>query len=132
MPSTSPVERLKAANEFIHVISSHSHRYFRDKSSGRVAELQIDAAGLVWIRDEYTLQLVNTHLNDEWDGFNHGGNLRHLVKQLRDFIVNGTCLRPGYFALNVPGERNNNHWGYDEHILVVRDEGIRLGVIGAI
>lgn len=122
--------RLQAANQFINVIASHSHQYFRDKSSLRVAVLHLDAKSKVWIQDEYTQRLVNTHVDDDWDGFNHGGNLRNLVQRLRDFVVTGKALGNRYFTPALPEEPENNYWGYDDDsIMEVRSEGIRLGVI---
>lgn len=122
--------RLQAANLFINVIASHSHQYFRDKTSSRVAVLHLDATGKVWILDEYTQLLVNTHIDDDWDGFNHGGNLRSLVQRLRDFVVTGKTLGNRYFTPTLPGDPANNYWEYDDDaILEVRSEGIRLGVI---
>lgn len=123
-------DRLKAANEFIQIIAGCGHQYFLHKSSGIIARLDLDPEGKVWITDEYTLKRVNTHNKNDWPGFNHGGGLRAFIQSIRDFIVSGSTIRAIYFTPAKPGERENNYWGYeDEALLIVREAGLRLGLI---
>jgi hypothetical protein len=124
------LDRLKAANEFIQVIASCGHQYFLHKDSGVIARLDLDPEGRMWITDEYTLKRVNTHKDNDWDGFNHGGGLRSLIQSVRDFVVRGKTMREMYFTPAAPGEKENNYWGYeDAAMLKVRDAGLRLGLI---
>lgn len=126
----SAQERLKAANEFIQVIASCGHQYFLHKASGVIARLDLDPEGRMWLTDEYTLKRVNTHKDNDWDGFNHGGGLRNLIKCVRNFVVRGDTMRELYFTPAAAGEKENNYWGYeDEAMLKVRDAGLRLGLI---
>ncbi|MGE8063832.1 hypothetical protein [Pseudomonas sp. NPDC089569] len=126
----SKQDRLKAANEFIKVIAGCGHKFFLHEDSGVIARLDLDPEGKVWITDEYTLRRVNTHKNNDWPGFNHGGGLRAFIQSLRDFIVSGRKIRGQYFTPTGPGELKNNHWGYeDAELLVVREAGIRLGLV---
>jgi hypothetical protein len=126
----SKQDRLKAANEFIQVIAGCGHKYFLHEDSGVIARLDLDPEGKVWIIDEYTLKRVNTHNDNDWPGFNHGGGLRAFIQSVRNFIVSGSTIRAKYFTPTKPGELKNNHWGYeDEALLVVREAGIRLGLV---
>ncbi|MGF6281856.1 hypothetical protein ABH908_000111 [Pseudomonas frederiksbergensis] len=128
----SKQDRLKAANEFIQVIAGCGHKYFLHEDSGVIARLDLDPdpEGKVWIIDEFTLKRVNTHKNNDWPGFNHGGGLRAFIQSVRDFIVSGSMMRAQYFTPTQPGESKNNYWGYeDEALLAVREAGIRLGLV---
>jgi len=123
------LERIIAANEFIQVIANCGRFFFRNKGAGHDAYLTLNARGnIVWLFDDYTGARINTAKEGRWDGFSHGGTLKSLVGSVSKFVLEGSTMRYGYFQPTMDNGFENP-WGYDEDILIVRDEGVRLGLI---
>jgi hypothetical protein len=123
------LQRIIAANEFIQVIANCGRQFFRNTGAGHDAYLTLNArANIVWLYDDYTGARINTAKDGQWDGFSHGGTLKGLVESLRDFVLKGSNMRYGYFQPEMDNGFNNP-WGYGADILIVRDEGVRLGLI---
>lgn len=64
---------------------------------------------------DYSGKRIFTHdtvWGGKWRGFTHGGTLRDLVKEFRDYICTGEPLHPGY--LGPERFNDSNIWGYDE------------------
>lgn len=121
--------RIIAANEFIRVIANCGRQVFRNKGAGHDAFLTLNARGnIVWLFDDYTGDRINTAKDGRWDGFSHGGTLKWLVESLREFVLKGSMMRYGYFQPEMDNGFNNP-WGYGDDILIVRDDGVRLGLI---
>ncbi|SER37697.1 MULTISPECIES: hypothetical protein [Pseudomonas] len=125
----SKQQRLEQANEFIKVVGSHGRRFFYNKTHDRYARLELDARGRVWFIDDYSGKRVYTHettFTSKWRGFTHGGTLKDLVKALREYVVHGKPLHPGYVA----PERSwseGNIWGYGpEEARKVRQEAYKI------
>src|SRR3546814_9974265 len=109
-------ERLTQANELIGLISSCGRRFFYNKTHDRIARLELCKRGRVYFVDDYTGKRIYTHrtgITSRWHGFSHGGTLRSLVENLRDYIMFGTPLPHGPI---VPAYQSSqgNIWGYDE------------------
>ncbi|MCL6701125.1 hypothetical protein [Pseudomonas sp. T1.Ur] len=122
-------ERLDAANAFIQVIARCGRRFFRNKGAGHDAYLSMNARGtIVWLHDDYTSARVNVAKEGEWDGFSHGGTLKSLVGSIGRFVLDDSKMRYGYFQPKMDNGFENP-WGYGDDILIVRDEGVRLGLI---
>ncbi|MDH0847430.1 hypothetical protein N5D66_05710 [Delftia tsuruhatensis] len=108
----SKAERLAHANALIEVISRHGRRFFRNRESGAIARLELDARGRVWLIDEYRGARVYVAYGGEWRGFTHGGTLRDLIAALRDYIQRGELLHPEYIAPSCMDPKNGDIWGY--------------------
>tara|TARA_R110001606_G_scaffold8453_3_gene37202 strand:+ start:5382 stop:5849 length:468 start_codon:yes stop_codon:yes gene_type:complete len=103
-------DRVEHANELIRLIASCGREFFRHGET--VAHMEIDQRGKVWFVDEYTRRRIYTHYRDDWRGFNHGGTLRNLIEDLRDYISKGETLNP----LVITPKRLRDHsniWGYE-------------------
>lgn len=117
MTSPSKTDRLAHANALIKVISDHGRRFFWDKDSQRIARLEVDARGRVWWIDDYREARVYTHratFGNDWRGFSHGGTLRALVEDMRDYISKGQCIA----RWKIAPERlcsDGDIWGYGPH-----------------
>lgn len=130
-PTTSQLrlQRCINANEFLQVISNCGRNFFRNKGAGHDGYLSMNGRGnIVWFHDDYTSARLNVEREGDWDGFSHGGTLRSLIKSLGAHVLTGKTMRYGYFQ---PTMENGfeNPWGYDDDILLVRDAGVRLGLI---
>jgi hypothetical protein len=84
----------------------------------------------VWFTDGYSLKRVYTHdspFGNNWIGFSHGGTLRHLVIEFRDYIRTGKQVSPWYLGPERFGQENI--WGYDDHgMKAVREQAGALPV----
>lgn len=125
-------ERLEHANELIRIISSHGRRFFwsRGRSiwdkaakkavfveTNQVARFELRDGRLFYI-DDYTQKAIyalGTGYRNKWRGFSHGGTLRALVEDMRDYILEGTPLHPGKIVISQLGKPDleDNIWGYD-------------------
>lgn len=127
----SKTERLGHANALIEIISRHGRRFFRNRESGAIARLELDARGRLWWIDEYRGSRVYTGkvmgYPHRWRGFSHGGTLRSLVEALRGYILRGELLHPEYIAPSRIDPTNGDIWGYgDEAAAAVRAEAHAL------
>jgi hypothetical protein len=96
MNTSTKAERLEHANKLIQIISSHGRRFFYSERHKRVASLEMDRQGRIYLIDDHTGQRVftgRTKCESDWRGFSHGGTLRFLIEDLRDYIARGSMLR---------------------------------------
>jgi len=108
-------KRCEQVNQAIQIIADNGRRFFHNHAANRYASMEVDARGKVWFVDDYSGKRIFTHetaWGGRWRGFSHGGTLKDLVKELRDYICTGKQLHPGYLG----PERfdDSNIWGYDE------------------
>jgi hypothetical protein len=127
----SKTERLGHANALIEIISRHGRRFFRNRESGAIARLELDASGRLWWIDEYRGSRVYTGkvmgYPHRWRGFSHGGTLRSLVEALRGYVLRGELLHPEYIAPSRIDPTNGDIWGYGaEAAAAVRAEAHAL------
>ena len=123
------LDRIIAANEFIRVIANCGRHFFRNRGAGHDAYLTLNARrNIVWLFDDYTGARINVVKEGRWDGFSHGGTLKSLAGSIGAFVLSGKTMRYGYFQPTMDNGFENP-WGYGDDILIVRDEGVRLGLI---
>lgn len=122
--------RVEHANALIQVIAAHGRRFFFNAGQNAFASMSVDSNGVVWIQDDYTRMLVNTMPRDTaWKGFSHGGTLRSLVEDMRDYIVTGNTIALGTLG---PERMFNagNIWGYEQdQMAAVRIEASVLPIM---
>ncbi|MFV0261363.1 MAG: hypothetical protein ACK5JN_02840 [Kluyvera sp.] len=113
-PATDRQRRLNAANALIQVIASCGKQFFRNKSTGQVAELTFDWGGRVWLTDEVTGQRLPAYdtTAHNWRHFSHGQQLRFFIRYLCEYILDGRKLEQSIFVHNDGQER----WGYGDDI----------------
>ena len=108
-------QRAEQVNQVIRIIADHGRRFFFNQTAQRYACMEVDRRGKVWFIDDYSGKRIFTHetlWGGKWRGFSHGGTLKDLVKELRDYICTGEPLHRGYLG---PERLNDsNIWGYDE------------------
>jgi hypothetical protein len=123
-------QRAEQVNQVIRIIADHGRRFFYSQTINRYASIEVDARGKVWFIDDYSGKRIFTHdtvWGGKWRGFTHGGTLRDLVKEFRNYICTGEPLHPGFLG----PERlyDSNIWGYDEaYMRVVRQQAGALPV----
>ncbi|MFW5399441.1 hypothetical protein V2A85_06975 [Yersinia sp. 1252 StPb PI] len=124
-------QRLDHANQLIRIIAAHGRRFFYDTRTERVAQLELNNTGRVFLIDEYTGKRIYTHFeNRHWKGFNHGGTLRSLVIMMRNYICKGERIDAYYLGPENSSLRKGNIWGYpEEAIEAVRNEAGLLPII---
>lgn len=144
--------RLAHANELIRIIASHGRRFFfhhgtnrydpKTKittfvAANRFAYLEL-RNGRVYFVDDYTSQAIYTHragFGNKWRGFSHGGTLRALVEDMRDYIIHGTPIARWKIViqrLQAKGtdDLEDNVWGYDaDAARAVREAAYKLPII---
>jgi hypothetical protein len=128
---TQKQERLQHANDLIRVIASHGRRFFWHggvnvydpvtkvsawESADRYASLEL-RHGRVYFIDDYTKKSVYTHktgITNRWKGFSHGGTLRALVEDMRDYIIHGTKIDRWKIVIQSINQDDltRNIWGY--------------------
>lgn len=110
------LERLAHANELIRIIGSYGRRFFWNSEHGRFAYFEM-RLGRVYLIDDYTGKAIYTHRTgfaNRWRGFSHGGTLRSLVEDMRDYIMTGQQIVRGRIVLGQLGRDGleGNIWGY--------------------
>lgn len=84
------VERLKDVNLLIKIISSHGRRFFWNEKDQRLARMEMDDRGRLWWIDDYRGARVSIEkiggYEHRWQGFSHGGTLKSLVQDMRDYV----------------------------------------------
>ncbi len=124
-------QRLTDVNFLIKIISSYGRRFFYDPKSGRIARMVLDERGRLWFVDDYSdkhIYIAKGGFSSRWRGFSHGGTLRSLIEHLRDYIIHGTPINPGYLGMPYTYQEGN-HWGYTEDsINAVRSEALKLPI----
>lgn len=145
------LERLAHANALIGIIATHGRRFFWHGGvhvwdpaaqasvlvpADRTARLEL-RRGRVYFIDDYTDKPVYTHptrFGNRWRGFSHGGTLRALVEDMRDYVTNGTPIARWKIViqqLNSPG-LEDNVWGYDAQAAAqVREQAYALPIVEA-
>lgn len=123
------LDRIIATNEFIRVIANCGRRFFRNTGAGHDAHLTLNTRrNIVWLFDDYTGARINVAKEGRWEGFSHGGPLKSLAGSIGAFVLGGKTMRYGYFQ-PIMDNGFESPWGYGDDILIVRDEGVRLGLI---
>jgi hypothetical protein len=123
-------QRADQVNQAIRIIADHGRRFFYSQTVNRYASMEVDARGKVWFIDDHSGKRIFTHdtvWGGRWRGFSHGGTLKNLIKEFRDYICTGNQLHPGYLG----PERfdDSNIWGYDEEDMrAVREQAGALPV----
>ncbi len=112
MTVETPRQRLTHANDLIAAVSRHGRRFFYDADRGRVARFEIDLAGRLWFRDDYTNRRVYVAYRGNWRKFSHGGTLRRLVESLAAYIRKGTPVPSGHFGPWAQWLCEGDLWGY--------------------
>jgi hypothetical protein len=122
-------QRAEEINQVIRIIADHGRRFFYSQTENRYASMEVDR-GKVFFIDDHTGKRVFTHetvYGGRWRGFSHGGTLKDLVKEFRDYICTGKQLHPGY--LGPERFNDSNIWGYDEEgMRAVREQASALPV----
>lgn len=124
-------QRVEHANELIRMIGSHGRRFFWSSKHQRFARLELDARGRVWFVDDHTGTRVFTHrTNGRWSGFTHGGTLRSLVDDMRDYIMLCRPIPHWRIAPEQMGDPTKDIWGYGlEAAEALRTEAFNLPII---
>lgn len=149
MSQAEKLERVKHANALIKIIASHGRRFFYYGGSNvfdpvtkittfvpedRFARIEL-RRGRVFIIDDYTQKSVYTHktgFGNNWRGFSHGGTLRGLVEDMRDYIIHGTPIPRWKIVIQQRGQAGleDNIWGYDvESANSVRSAAYALPIV---
>jgi hypothetical protein len=137
-------QRVAEVNNVIKAIAAHGRRFFHYGGSNvydratknttfvpadRTAYLEL-RRGRVYIIDEYSQKAVYTHetknIPNSWRGFTHGGTMRRLVEEFRDYILTGAQLHPGYVGLEREWQKGDV-WGYGKEALAA----VRADIAGS-
>jgi len=115
------LERLQHANDLIRVTSQHGRRFFWNERDQRVASMEMDDRGKVWWVDDYRGSRVCTEkmggYEHRWQGFSHGGTLKQLVQQMRNYIKTGERIPAGYIGMDC--------WGYSPEACAELREAVK-------
>lgn len=130
-------ERLQHANDLIKAIGSHGRRFFYSAERDAFACLEL-RNGRVWWIDDYMGRCVFTHrttFTNGWRGFSHGGTLRSLVEDMRDYITHGTPIPRWKIVIQrlsaADDDLGDNVWGYSEEAArAVRAAAYALPICG--
>jgi hypothetical protein len=119
------------ANELIRLIGSHGRRFFWSTEHQRFASMDLDARGRVWFVDDCTGTRIFTHLTrGRWRGFSHGGTMRSLVDDMRDYIMLCQPVPRWRIATKQMGDPTKDVWGYGlEAAEALRMEAFKLPII---
>lgn len=127
-------ERVDHANALIVVIAKHGRRFFWNEANKRHASISLDERGRIWFIDDYTGKPIYTHrtnFGNKWRGFTHGGTLRALVEDMRDYISSGKKIARWKIAPE-RGFTNGDIWGYGpEAAKAVREQAFLLEIMEA-
>jgi hypothetical protein len=123
-------ERTVKVNNLIRVIGDCGRGFFYSKSKLRYASIEVDLKGHAWWTDDYSGKRVYTHGNHRWFGFTHGGTLRNVVENFRDYISKGKPIRGGIFGPWPETYCNGDLWGYGkDNMAAIKAEALRLGIL---
>lgn len=123
------MERLTQANTLIEAIASHGYQFFRNRTTGKIASLELDHRGRVWFLDEHSLKRIYTHQHYLGRGFTNGGTLNDLVRHLRDYVKKGVRLPNHVLGPWPEWICNRDLWGYGAEMENVRDTARKLGLL---
>lgn len=128
---TLKMQRAEHVNQVIRIIADHGRRFFYNEARSRYASMEVDHRGKVWFIDDYSGKRIFTHetvWGGRWRGFTHGGTLRRLVEEFRDYIRTGAPLSRFYLGPERSFDESNI-WGYDEEgMRAVREQAGALPV----
>jgi hypothetical protein len=127
---TTKQERVDQANELIKIIGSHGRKFFFNKEENRFAKFEL-RNGRVYFIDDYRSAAIYIDIRGQWRGFSHGGTLRALVLDMREYIVNKTPVPRWKIVIQQLGKSDltGNIWGYDvESAQTVRDAAYALPI----
>lgn len=118
--------RCEYANRLIEVISSYGRSFFYSRRRDSVARLSFDKR--VYLHDEGGAT-IEVKASSKWKGFSHGGTLRDLVLQMRNYVQRGERIDPAYLGIDRQiGE--GNIWGYPpEQMRLCREAAQQLPII---
>lgn len=106
-------DRMLIVNNLITYISERGRQFFYSKESvtgSNVTAYMMFKNNRIYFLDNYSEKEIYVYNQDhEWDGFSHGGTIKALICEFRDFIrfggnTNGTHGYSGLYC---------KHWGYD-------------------
>lgn len=118
--------RCEYANRLIEVISSYGQGFFYSRQHDNVARLSFDRR--VFLHDERG-SLIEAKAACKWHGFSHGGTLRDLVLQMRNYVMRGQRIDPAYIGIEKPSG-DGNIWGYTpEQMALCRAAAQKLPII---
>ena len=121
-------ERADKVNELVRVIGDCGRHFFKHRD--RYARIEIDHRGRVWWIDDYTGKRIYTHYElGSWKGFSHGGTLRDLVRDFRDYITKAKQLRANSFGPWPEWLCHGDLWGYGTDMNRVREAANSLGLV---
>lgn len=127
---TTKEERIDIVNQIIKEIGSHGRRFFYH--DGNFAELFIKNNKIYykceWISEKKPVREICLSIPDYYifKGWYHGGTLRALIMDFREFIKTGEYSngKNGYGGLCCP------HWGYkDAEMEIIQKKAIELGYL---
>lgn len=118
--------RCEYANRLIEVFSSYGRVFFYSHKHDRVARLSFNQR--VYLHDE-SGALIEVKASSKWKGFSHGGTLRDLVLQMRNYVMRGERIDPAYLGIDCQvGE--GNIWGYSpDQMRLCREAAQQLPII---
>jgi hypothetical protein len=123
--------RCEQVNQAIQIIANHGRRFFFCQQKQTYASMQVDGRGKVWFIDDYSQKRIYTHPTPgvaAGSGFSHGGTLKGLVEQFRDYICTGKQINSAYLGLQRSLDESNI-WGYDaDSMRAVREQAGLLPV----
>lgn len=117
--------RLETANAIIRVIASHGRHFLSENSDRRqlvadpfIAYFRVDKCNELWFVDRHSRRSILVR-HQKWPGFSDGGTLRGIIQHLSEHIASAAIINPGYFGTSP--DWMNDHWGYGDDMLKVRD-----------
>lgn len=120
------VERINQVNKLITYISSIGRRFFNDDYKVSCMFLK---NGRVWFYDSYSGKNIYTHYSGRWRGFTHGGTMRNLIIEFKNYIMTGNKINPNYFGPFPEWMCGGDLWGYGkENMELIRNKAIELEV----
>lgn len=122
----SKLLRCEYANRLIEVISSYGRFFFYSRHHDAVARMSFGPR--VYLHDERGA-VIEVKASSKWKGFSHGGTLRNLVLQMRNYIQRGERIDPAYLGIDRQ-IGTGNIWGYSpEQMRLCREAAQQLPII---
>jgi len=120
-------QRIETANKMLDAIASTGRKFFRH--NGEVCRLELGKRDRIFFVDSYSRGRIYTHYKGRWKDFTHGGTLKGLVEQLRDYVATGKLLKLRTFGKWPQWVCDGDLWGYGEDMESVREAAASLGII---
>lgn len=103
------LQRLEHINKLVITIGSYGRRFFWNERRKQYARMEIDARGKLWWIDDYQgtricIEKIGGY-EHRWQGFSHGGTLKSLVQEMREYVKTGNPISMYLIAQDC--------WGYD-------------------